>query len=214
MSDVTASPAANGVAPRKRAIALLTIFVFLSLLMASLLHGDELVDHLPLPYEIACGVLGLVVGLYFVVKAQDRFKAQGFRGYLAVLVAPIIAVVLGTYVGRLAYETMGFAGAAVTDTRVDAPIIDMSSGRSGLHAIVTIGLGSREIRASVTRDLYDQLDAYRHPGRDCLVLTVQTGRYGMRRAVLPGLFEKAVDVDRLKKCPATAASPPNDADLE
>lgn len=214
MSDAAASLTKNTTAPRKRVIVLLVIAAFLFLLVASLLHGDELVDHLPLPYEIAWGALGLAGGLYGIVKIQDRLKERGWRGYAAALVAPVLAVAIGTYVGRLVYESIGFAGETPIETSVEAPIINMSSGRSGLHAIVTIGPGSREISASVTGGLYDQLDAYRHPGRDCLVLTVQTGRYNIRRAVLPGLFERSLDIDRLKTCAAAAPQPSDAAEQE
>jgi hypothetical protein len=175
MSDAVASLATNATATRKRVLALLVIAAFLLLLVTNLIHGDELVDHVPLPYEIAWGAFGLAGGLYSTVKMQDRLKERGWRGYAAVLVLPVLAVAIGTYVGRLVYESIGFAGETPIETSVEAPIINMSSGRSGLHATVMIGPGSREISASVTGQLYGQLDAYRHPGRDCLVLTVQRG---------------------------------------
>src|SRR5262249_1676508 len=146
---------------------------------------------------------GFAAGIYFVVRNQAALAAKGWRGNVAVLVAPFLSLVLAAYLGRMGYEAIGFAGATPAAAEGRAPIIDTDLTRSGSHiAVVTTGPGTRELRVNVTRDLYSRLDAYRHPGRDCLILTVQTGRYGIRRALLPTVLTRGVDVDRLVPCPA------------
>ena len=171
-----------------------------------LIHGNELVDYVPLLFAIVSGGLGFIGGLFIDVKFQARFKARGWRGYVAICVLPIIAVLFGSYVGRLVYEMIGFAGITPTEVRTAAPIIGMSAGKSGPFAIVKLDPTSREIWASVTYEVLARLDAHRHPARDCLILAVQTGRFGIRRVILPGRFQHSVDSGQLEACPSAVAS--------
>ena len=188
-----------------RKMALIILLCAASLVAVGLMHGNELVDHVPTLFAIISGGLGFAGGLFIDVKFGARFKAHGWRGYMAICALPFVAVLLASYLGRLAYEMMGFVGITPTEVRSAAPIIGMTNGKSGPHAIVKLDPTSREIWTSVTYDVYNRLDAHRHPARDCLILAVQTGRFGIRRVILPGRFG-FVDSSQLETCPSTVTS--------
>ena len=173
-------------------LTLLTVFA----------NPDGLVDRVPIPYAIVTGVLGFGGGLYAVVRLQRRLETQGWRGYVAVIALPLIAVFFASRLGRLAFETAAFVGFASSANPVEAPFVGMSSGKSGPHGYVKVDPTSREIWVSVTGDLYAGLDAHRYPGRDCVTLTVQTGRFGVRRALIPAPLSEGLGSERLHPCPA------------
>jgi hypothetical protein len=148
------------------------------------------------------GVLGFGGGLYAVFRLQPRLEKQGWRGYVVVVALPFMALFIASLLDRFAFETVAFVAFAPSEITVEAPIVDMTSGKSGPHADVKIDPISREIRVSVTSDLYARLDAYRFPGRDCLTLTVQTGRFGVRRALIPAPLSGGLGLEQLHPCPA------------
>jgi len=186
------SPRSKWFAPTVGGLVILAVFA----------DPDGLVDRVPILYAIVTGVLGFGCGLYAVVRLQPRLETQGWRGYVAVVALPLIAIFFALRLGRFAFETAAFAGFAASASTVEAPFVGMSSGKSGSHGDVKIDPTSREIRVSVTGDLYARLDAHRYPGRDCLTLTVQTGRFGVRRALIPAPLSKGLESERLHPCPA------------
>lgn len=60
--------------------------------------------------------------------------------------------------------------------------------------------GTRRITVNVAQDLYGKLDPYRARGRDCLVFTMQIGRGGVRRIVVPNAFDKYVTWNSWAEC--------------
>ena len=186
------SPRSKWFAPTVGGLVILAVFA----------DPDGLVDRVPILYAIVTGVLGFGCGLYAVVRLQPRLETRGWRGYVAVVALPLVAVFFASRLGRFAFETAAFAGFAASASTVEAPFVGMSSGKSGPHGDVKIDPTSREIRVSVTGDLYPRLDAHRYPGRDCLTLTVQTGRFGVRRALIPAPLSKGLESERLHPCPA------------
>lgn len=177
-----------------------------AVLLAVLTDPDSLVERVPIPYAVATGVLGFGGGLYAVVQIDPPLEKRGWRGYLAIIAFPFIALFLASLLGRRAFETVPFVGFAPLQMTVEAPIVSMMSGRSGPHAEVKIDPASREIRVSVSHDLYARLDAYRQPGRDCLTLTVQTGRFGVQRALVPAPLGGGLGPEQLHPCPAEVAA--------
>jgi hypothetical protein len=171
-------------------------------ILAVFAYPDGLVDRVPILYAIVTGVLGFGGGLYAVVRLERRLETQGWRGYAAVVGLPLIAVFFASRLGRFAFEIAAFAGVAASASAVEAPFVGMSSGKSGPHGDVKIDPTSREIRVSVSGDLYARLDAHRYPGRDCITLTVQTGRFGVRRALIPAPLSGGLESERLHPCPA------------
>jgi len=180
----------------------LPIIIAGAVLLAVITDPDSLVERVPIPYAVVIGVLGFGGGLYAVIRINPPLEKRGWRGYLAIIALPFIALFIASLLGRMAFETAAFAGVAPSQMNVEAPIVDMISGRSGPHAEVKIEPASREFRVSVTHDLYARLDAYRYPGRDCLTLTVQTGRFGVRRALIPAPLSRGLGPDHLHPCPA------------
>jgi multidrug transporter EmrE-like cation transporter len=162
---------------------------------------DALVDQVPVAYAIATGALGFAGGLYSVYRLKSQLEKQGRRGSIAMISLPLMSLYIATRLGRSAFEAAAFTGVTPAQMTVIAPVVGMSSGRSGPHAAVKIDPASRELNVSVTYALYAQLDAYRYPGRDCLNLPVQTGRFGIRRAVIPWRLSDGLDLAQLNPCP-------------
>lgn len=187
---------------QNRRVGVLILVSAAVLLITRATHGNELVDDLPYPFLAIAWTLGLAIGLLFVFRARAHFAAQVWRGYIAFIAAPVFSVLGASYVARLAYEAIGFVGKSPTEIRRFVPIVNMSSGKGGTNAVVKIDPTSREIWVRVTSATYDRMDAFRHPYRDCLDLVIQTGRYGIRRMVLPNWFEDAVNFDHFSACPS------------
>lgn len=165
--------------------------------------GRGSVDHVPPIYAI---IWYLLVFAFWPRACIWIYKIKGSRNYIGELSLLVTALILATYLGRQLYQIIGFAGVEPLEVQTTGSIVGMSAGKSGLRAIVKISPDSREIWVSVTSDLFDRLDAVRYPGRDCLKMTVQTGRFGIRRAVAPRHFGRPIDLDQLESCPPDVAS--------
>lgn len=199
MSEAIAQVRSNPWRMFRQSLKWLALF---GIVVALASHADGLVDRVPALYAIVIGLLGFGGGIYAAVRLQTRFETQGWRGYLATFVLPFMMLIIFARLGRLAFEAIAFSGVPPSGVTIAAPIIDMSSRKLGTHASIKIDPSSREIRVSVTQDLYERMDAYRFPGRDCLTLIVQTGRFGIRRAVVPAPFDQGIGVEKLRPCPA------------
>ena len=185
--------------PRLKWLALIVVGLAV---LTVLTDSDGLVDRVPILYAIATGLLGFGGGLYGAYQLLPQLETQGWRGYVAVITLPLLAVYFASEMGRFAFEKAAFAAFQPSEIAVEAPFVDMSSGRSGPHAYVKIGPTSRRIRVSVTGDLYARLDAFRYPGRDCLTLKVQTGRFGVRRALIPAPLSGGFGTEQFHPCPS------------
>ena len=193
----------SGPRPRSKWLAVVVIG---AIFLAVITDPDSLVERVPIPYAVATGILGFGGGLYAVIRIDPPLEKRGWRGYVAIIGLPFIALFIASLLGRRAFETAAFAGFAPSERTVEAPIVAMMSGKSGPHADVKIEPTSREIRVPVSHDLYGRLDAHRYPGRDCLTLTVQTGRFGVRRALIPAPLSGGLGPEQLRPCPAEVAA--------
>jgi len=167
--------------------------------------GGDLVDHVPLIYAIIWLLLGVYSWLRVCIWIH-RVKDSASVNYVGSFSLLVIVLLLAPSMGRQLYQIIGFAGVEPLEIQSTGSIVGMSAGKSGLRAIVKMSPDSREIWVGVTSDLFDRLDAVRYPGRDCLKMTVQTGRFGIRRAVVPRHFGHQIDLDQLESCPAEVAS--------
>ncbi|HSG34769.1 MAG TPA: hypothetical protein VLA37_09550, partial [Sphingomonadaceae bacterium] len=109
------------------------------------------------------------------------------------------ALFFAIFLARTAYEELKFRGAQTTSTFEEATVFDKDT-RWKRSAGVTFGPNTRDIFVRIDADVYSSLDPWRRPGRDCLLLEVQTGRDGVRRAIGPNFLEPALGIDSHRIC--------------
>ena len=121
------------------------------------------------------------------------------RSVLVIIVLPFLALFFATFLVRLAYEETKFRGAQTTSAFEKANVISKSS-KWRRSARVNFGYSTRDIYVPINRQAHSRLEPWREPGRDCLVLQVQTGRDGVRRAIVPVFLEPPVGIDSYRLC--------------
>jgi hypothetical protein len=116
--------------------------------------------------------------------------------------APIFALFMGTFLARTIVEAAAFARLSPVSIPAEAVVTGKSSGKWGQYsATVSFGSATRDVHVEITTDLYDRLEPYRAPGRDCLELSMETGRWGIRRTMLPRrFFDRPIGADHLVQC--------------
>jgi hypothetical protein len=166
-------------------------------------HGNQLVERMPRAITLLSGALGLALGCLIVAKIGKTSVVHGVRGYLGVIALPVMTMLVSTYYARLGFELAEFAGFDAKASSIMMRVDSRGSGRSGgPWAYVQPPEPARQLQIKITDALYDRLDPIRQPGRDCLILPVEIGRSGYHRAILPAVFDKGIDVDRLVACDA------------
>ncbi len=184
-----------------RRFAVISILAAAALFAPIFLHGNELIDHMPSIYTVLGAAIGFGVGVFIDYKAAAGLLSRGARGYVAMTVPPLFGILIGTHYSRLIYEEAAFISTKAEIRQMATPVTSFRHGRYGITwGYVIPGDDARKLQIKITGDLYDRLDPYRHPGRDCLLMHIQTGRWGVRRAILPAPINHGVDVDDLRRC--------------
>ena len=192
--------------PDRRLARTTRILVFVAIAIVFALGAGlraTLVDPIPLPMTFFAGAAGFGAGCWLIVKlmkipsSQDRWKRT-----LGLIAMPIFGLLIGTFLARVAVEAVAFAGLDPPETPIQAHVENGGLGRyGGQYAEVSFGPGTRSVYVEISSDLYDQLDPTRAPGRDCIVLAVQTGRLGLRRTMLPRrFFDDPIGEDHYRRC--------------
>lgn len=186
---------------RRNWIRLALVLVGVTLLfLESEWHGNALVKRPPQALWLVAlaigGILGIGLSLFLARRVKEKLT---FRNYLGLFAVPFICAAMSSYYLRRAVEAYAFVGVSPAERIVLVPVIRSSTRR---HVRVTVQPDSlsREVDVSTSYELADRMQLYHKPGRDCLRLKMQTGRSGIARWVLPGAFEKAVDVFALTSC--------------
>ncbi|WP_447727080.1 hypothetical protein [Sphingomonas koreensis] len=180
-------------------IGLLCLVLFLPIL---LLRG-ALIDPLPSWATITAATAGGAAGLYLLILLNPWLKKQrDWRSYAGIVMTPVLSAMLATFYLRTAVEVAAFTGATTRTETIDAEVTEIGKRRS---ADVRAAPNARTLSINIDSDLSAELDPRRAPGRDCLKITVETGRWGIRRTQTPALFDKRFGIDRLVPCPASAA---------
>jgi hypothetical protein len=176
------------------------------------LHRGALVDPIS-PTLLLTGVgvgiaIGLVLSAFVAQSGTEAVEAVGgIRLILAIFALPIIAGFAGGYYARVAVELVHFSNYSPTHSEIQAEITDMDHGRrSGPYAFVRPYPGARELKVRVSNAVYNRLDPRRSPGRDCLILPIETGRNGVKRAILPNAFDNSLGMNRLVRCDSRATN--------
>lgn len=188
--------------PISRGARIALLGVVLAAVLIELFDRASLVDPLPLPVTVASAGIGLAAGSWLSLRMSFPAYVGAFRRTLARIGAPIFGAVLGTFFARVVIEAAVFAGLNPPAKAVVARVDSASPERAGgQFAEVSFGPGTRSVYVEISPDLYDQLDPVRAPGRDCIVLGVETGRLGFRRTKLPRRFlDDPIGKDRYRRC--------------
>jgi hypothetical protein len=153
---------------------------------------------------IGIGVLvGLAAGLGLcaVIFKSGAKPFERTRSGLGMIAAPIFGAVLGSYYARVGFEYWHFAFYQPQKRIVLALITEASNGRGGPFAHAATSPVGRDMMIDISGDLLDHLDPIRQPGRDCLWLSEEVGREGVRRVILPNKFDQGLGLDHLRRCP-------------
>ncbi|UKK85660.1 hypothetical protein L7H23_06010 [Sphingopyxis sp. BSN-002] len=172
------------------------------------LHDHALVDPPPDILRAAAAAVGLTFGILAARSLMSRPNLEvGLRQILAFIVLPLLAATAGSYYARLAYEMAMFVGREPVSYSqwVVVKGIDGAGRRSLNYSATVLPLdGSREITVPIDEDLYFELEPYREPGRDCLILEGETSSSGIRRVHVPTkLLDTLIGMRQYRPC-ATA----------
>jgi hypothetical protein len=168
-----------------------------------MLKRSTLVDPIDPRLRFLCGSAFFGLGAWWSWRLSKLKSAQpGWTRMAGLLAIPIFAIFIGTYFARAAVGFVAFAGLNPPVTTEEAHVTDFRYGRyGGYFATASLGPGAREFEMKISSELYDALDPWRQPGRDCIVIRVQTGRAGIRRTMLPNLlFDEPISLDHYRNC--------------
>jgi hypothetical protein len=200
--DALASATTNKAKPLNRAVVFALVAVVLLVLVIDLGERANLVDPIPFSLTFASGAAFFAVGVWLSFRLRPPAYYGPVRRVMAHISAPIFAFFIGTFLARTAAEAAAFAGLSPIDTPSEAIVVGKSSGKWGQYnATVSFGPTTRDVHVEITTDLYDRLEPYRAPGRDCLELSTQKGRWSMRRTMLPRrFFDDPIGADHYVQC--------------
>ncbi|MEO7739214.1 MAG: hypothetical protein ABIS10_07955 [Novosphingobium sp.] len=112
---------------------------------------------------------------------------------------PFVMIFIGLYVANLAFEFCAFYNFPTTTTQVKAKVVYVNNKQQN-QADVDFGIGAGDTNVWINHDLYAKLQPWKFPGRDCLLLSVQTGRWGLRRVLFPNFFDRPLGMERYRLC--------------
>jgi hypothetical protein len=185
---------------RARRAVWIVVISLLTVAIPTFFHHGALLDPIPLGWSMATGTIGFTLGVYIDVLIGGQMIAKTpLRGLLALFIIPLYATAIGTYCGRLVFETVAFAGAPLQESAIRAPVIGKGTTKYGGHG-ATIRPGARDLNVRIDATLYGLLEPYRAPDTDCLLMDVQTNRDGVRRTELPAFFDTPWSEDRRVPC--------------
>ena len=187
----------------RREVAFCLVFG-LSLLLYELFDRYALIDPPPLLWGAFGIIFGALIGIrasYLLSLSSDRQGLSLFRRTAAIISAPLLLAGAGYSSALKIYEVMHFAFYEPELTTIVATVRRKNWTKLGIaQATVVPNGGSREITVDVARDLWTELNPYRAPGHDCLVFTVQVGRGGVRRIVVPNVIDERVTWNSWAEC--------------
>jgi hypothetical protein len=189
-------------APISRGARVALLGIVLIVVALSLIDPASLVDPIPPPLTVMSAAAGLAGGIWLSLRMRFPSYMGAIRRALGRMAAPIFGAMIATFFARVGVEAAGFVGLNPAETHIQAHVLSRGLERSGgQFAQVYFGPGTRSVYVEISSDLYDQLDPIRAPGRDCIVLSIQTGRFGLRRTMLPRrFFEDPIGEDHYRRC--------------
>jgi hypothetical protein len=173
----------------------------------ALLQRANLVDPSPVWTTGLGAVVGFSIGAWLSVRVyRNAGENLSRRQMLGLFALPLLAIFFGTFSARFLFEAAAFGG-------IDGPSVNalgtVASKDTKWQNKATISLGpnGRHVQVRTAPELYSTLEPWRSPGRDCLKLTIETGRWGVRRVILPNYLDRAWGLEHYQPCPATRVDP-------
>lgn len=181
------------------------VFFFTSLLILyELFDRYALIEPVPFRWTVIGIIAGVAVGArmsYVVWHILSQRNIGVFKRGAVAVSMPIILGVVGFSSALKTYEAVHFAFYEPESTTIVTKVLSKRLTKIGIfRATILPYAGAREIQVNVVGDLYSQLSPWRRRGRDCLVLTSQIGRDGVKRIVAPNFFDDYIGWSSWSEC--------------
>lgn len=173
------------------------------------LQRGNLCDPLPWQITLPAGVIGAVLGLLAAVQISGGIPRRKLTWLVVSVVGlPLLGVGAGTLLARSFALQAAFVGITPVQETVLMPVKDADSFRRGRRYSrrkaysVTLSLpdGAREFSVPASMALYEEIGPSPEPGTYCIRMTVEEGRWGLRRAIGPNRLDGPLDTDALAPC--------------
>lgn len=182
--------------PEAKAILL----VIVGWLLCLLLQRASLIDHIPIWATLTGSTMGAGFAAYLSYRVFTKGgSALTGRSLATLALLPIFGIFLGTYIARTVWEGVAFTGVDTQTVALPAKVTSIDTKWRD-KATVIVGAESREIQVRVSNELFARLEPWRAPGRDCLILPIETGRFGARRVILPNYLEESWGLEHYASC--------------
>jgi hypothetical protein len=145
-------------------------------------HGT-LVDAVPLPVTVICVIIFSAFGIWLSRQYDPPAYMDVPRRIMAHASFPVVSAIMGFFLTHAAVEAVAFAAVNAPSKLVEARVIRKYQWTRIHQRIATVSIDDRApaFDVRISTELARQLV----PGRDCLALAIQTGHWGLRRAILP-----------------------------
>lgn len=173
------------------------------------LQRGNLCDPLPWQITLPAGLIGAVMGLLAAVQISGGIPRRKVTWLVVAAVGlPLLGIGAGTLLARSIALQAAFAGITPVQETVLMPVKDADSFRRGRRYSrrkaysVTVSLpdGAREFSIPASKALFEAVGPSPEPGRHCIRMTVEEGRWGLRRAIGRNRFDRPLDTDALAPC--------------
>ncbi|MBY0342459.1 MAG: hypothetical protein K2Q29_01260 [Sphingomonadales bacterium] len=174
-----------------------------------MLQRGNLCDPLPWQITLPSGLIGAEFGLLASVQISELIPRRKLTWLVVTAVGlPLLGMGSGTLLARSIALQAAFAGITPKQKAVLMPIKDADSHRRGRRYSrsrsysITISLpdGAREFSLRATKTLYAEVGPSPEPGKHCIRMTVEEGRWGLRRAIGPNRLDGPLSLDALVPC--------------
>ncbi len=191
----------------------LAIFcVFMALAFLSLiLERTTLGDSLPFPIYVVVAVCGGISGYLAAAEAIAAQKIdQGYRAIASFAGLIILGIMGAVMLSHSLTIRAAFIGVSSEPQMVELPVEKRDRGRrsrswgSPFSLKVRVPDGGRLVSVDVDEALYDKVGVKPEPEKHCLVLPVETGRWGLRRVWVPNEFDTPVGLADYRLCGRSA----------
>jgi hypothetical protein len=175
---------------------------FISVLLVvadGLLHRGNLVTQIDHTGKTLVLIVGFALGgALSLWVSLNRSKSLSAREALGLFGMPFLVMLLFSHVARRVVEIVNFTATNAILVRMDAAVISKSRSRKmGItHAEILPYIGARTLTANVNEEVFERL----MPGRDCIMLNVETGRRGVRRTELPNILDEPLGIGSVVPC--------------
>lgn len=158
----------------------------------------SLIDQL-VPLAVISGAIAFAWGIWLSLQLNLTGRVQDNRRVFVHILIAMFLGLSGIILVRDAVEALAFVGLDPRPTMTNGVVVDhYTLRRSGRRASVSLGPGTR-VHVQITPELYALLDKS-PPNGACLTIAVETGRWGLRRALVPRPADPPYGLDQYVPC--------------